>query len=115
MRYINIVILSFPLSKIPVPSAAPTSVSLARVTSTTITLQWDVVDCIHRNGEISGYSVHLQWGSDIVRVVPLGDVREATITGLYPSTEYSVSVAAENHADTGVYSDDIVLTTEGEQ
>ena len=98
-----------------VPSAAPISVSLVRLTSTTITLQWDVIDCIHRNGEISGYSVRVQWGSsDMIRVVTVGSVRETTITGLHPSTEYYISMAAMNHVGTGVYSDNVIVITEGE-
>ena len=49
-KYIQI--MSFP----PVPSA-PTSVATSDVTSSNITVQWGPVDCIHRNGDITGYSV----------------------------------------------------------
>ena len=39
--------------------------------------------------------------------------RQATISGLTPSTEYTVSVAAVNSAGTGVYSDEMVQRTAG--
>ena len=40
--------------------------------------------------------------------------RQATISGLPPFTAYTVSVAAVNSAGTGVYSDEVVQKTEGE-
>ena len=93
------------------PSAAPNSVSISVVTSTSITVQWGAVDCIHRNGHITGYSV--QYG-----VVGSGSFHsvdatgtEATISGLMPSTTYSIQVAAVNSAGTGSYSDAQMPTT----
>ena len=56
------------------------------------------MDCIHCNGDITGYSV---WygvegsGSTQTMSVSGGSVTEATISGLTPSTTYSVEVAAE--------------------
>ena len=72
--------------------------------------------CIHRNGDITGYSVLVMIsGEEDDRTVPetVGDVIEATISGLTPSTEYTVSVAAVNSQDTGPYSDGIVQSTNG--
>ena len=45
----------------PAPSAPPTSVNVSDVTPSSITVQWGPVDCIHRNGDITGYSV--QYGN----------------------------------------------------
>ena len=42
-----------------------------------------------------------------------GGAVEAVITGLFPSTEYSIEVAAVNSAGTGVYSDPITAETDG--
>ncbi|CAI7989142.1 Protein sidekick [Geodia barretti] len=39
------------------PSAGPSSVSVVGVTSSTITVMWGSVPCIHQNGDITGYSV----------------------------------------------------------
>ena len=38
-----------------------------------------------------------------------GSVTEATISGLTPSTNYSIEVAAVNNVSTGVYSDPPVI------
>ena len=43
--------------------------------------------------------------------VSMGNITEATISGLSPSTVYSVQVAGINTAGTGEYSDPLILTT----
>ena len=92
----------------PAPSAAPTSVRVSAVTSSSITVQWEAVDCIHRNGDITGYSVRygvVGSGSTQTMSVSGDSVTKATISSLMLSTTYSIQVAAENSAGTGVYSD----------
>ena len=87
-------------------SGPPTSVS-ATSTSTTITVQWGPVDCIHRNGDITGYSVRygvVESGSTQTTNVSGASVTETTISTLMPSTTYSIEVAAVNSAGTGSYS-----------
>ena len=42
-----------------------------------------------------------------------GSITEATISGLTPSTTYSIEVAAVNGAGTGVYSNAVARLTEG--
>ena len=96
------------------PSAAPTSVRESGVTSSSITVQWGAVDCIDRNGDITGYSVRYGVqgsGSTQTRDVSGGSLTEATISSLMPSTTYSIQVAAVNSAGTGVYSDRQVIET----
>ena len=92
----------------PAPYAAPTSVSVSEDTSSSITVQWGAVNCIHRNGDITGYSV---WygvqgsGSTQTMSVSGGNVTEATISGLTASTTYYIEVAAVTGANAiGVYS-----------
>ena len=94
------------------PSAAPNSVSVSEVTSSSITVQWRSVRCIDRNGDITGYRIRAMTSGGDDRIV-VDDVREATISGLSPSTEYTVSVAAVNSQDTGPYSAGIVQSTSG--
>ena len=94
----------------PVPSAAPTSVSVSEVTSSSITVQWEAVNCIHRNGDITGYSV--RYGVQTVNVSG-GGATQTIISGLTASTEYSIQVAAVNSAGTGVYSNAIMQLTQG--
>ena len=91
------------------PSAPPTSVRVPEVTSSSITVRWGPVDCIHRNGDITGYSV--QYGSETVSVS--GNPRRYVISGLIPSTTYSIQVAAETSAGTGPYSAAINQLTNG--
>ena len=97
-----------------VPSAPPSSISTSS-TPTTITVQWGMVPCIHRNGEITDYSVRYGGGgSTVTRPVSGGDTRQATISGLTPSTDYTIEVAAVNNEGTGPYSTGIVERTPGQ-
>ena len=100
----------------PAPSAAPTSVSVSE-TSSSITVQWEAVDCIHRNGDITGYSVRYGvQGSGSTQTVSVsgGGATMTTISGLESSTTYSIEVAAVNSAGTGVYSTPpILVDTDG--
>ena len=94
------------------PSAAPTSVRESGVTSSSVTVQWGAVDCIHHNGDITGYSVRYGVqgsGSIQTRDVSGGDTSQTIIPGLNPSTTYSIEVAAVNSAGIGVYSDPPVI------
>ena len=98
----------------PAPSAAPTSVSVSEVTSSSITVQWGAVDCIHRNGDITGYSVRYGVqgsGSTQTMSVSGGGATQTIISGLESSTNYSIEVAAVNNAGTGVYSPVIMKET----
>ena len=95
------------------PSAAPTSDS-ASSTSNSITVQWGAVDCIHRNGDITGYSMRYGiQGSGSTQTVSVsgGGATMTTISGLMASTTYSTEVAAVNSAGTGVYSTVIMEET----
>ena len=99
----------------PAPTAAPTPMSLGSTTSN-ITVQWGAVDCIDRNGDITGYSVRygVQGTAEGDRTVKMatGDSSGGmyTISGLSAATVYTVEVAAVNSAGTGVYSEPITVT-----
>ena len=97
----------------PAPSAAPNSVSVSKVTSSSITVQWGLVRCIDRNGDITDYRLRAMTSEEDDRIETVGDVREATISRLTPSTEYTVSVAAVNSQGIGPYSVGIVQSTSG--
>ena len=107
-------ILHFIILSPTAPSAAPTSVSTSS-DSTSITVQWGAVDCIHRNGDITGYSVRYGvQGSGSIQTVSVSGSGATTrlISGLESSTIYSVEVAAVNSAGTGVYSDPYIILTD---
>ena len=98
------------------PSTAPTCVTVSKVTSTSITVQWGEVDCIHRNGDITGYTVRYRVqvnGSTQSVSVSGGGSTQTIIFGLIPSTNYSIEVAAVNSVGTGVYSNVIFQLTRG--
>ena len=50
--------------------------------STTITVQWSEVDCIHRNGERKGYSVRYRVAGSVSAQTVLVSTMEAIITSL---------------------------------
>ena len=85
------------------------------VTVNSITVQWGEVPCLHRNGEITGYIVEVTLSGMVVATenVDGGSARRGTVSGLTPSTDYTVTVAAVNNVGTGPFSGDISMTTAG--
>ena len=73
-----------------------------------------MVPCIHRNGEITGYLVRYTADGIETKDVLGGSTEQTTITGLTPSTEYIIEVAAVNNVGGGPYSDSISKVTQGE-
>ena len=96
------------------PTAAP-EVSLTFATFNYITLQWEMVPCEHRNGDITGYIVEyremgsVNAGSETVMSITGASVTEATISNPMPSTNYSIQIAAVNNAGTGVFSNATII------
>ena len=89
------------------PSAPPFYVAVTGVTSSTITVQWGSVPCVHQNGDITGYwFLYGAIGSGSTQTLIVdASTTQTSITGLNPSTTYSIEVAAVNIAGTGVYSE----------
>ena len=86
------------------------------VTSSSITVQWGPVNCIQRNGDITGYSVRYGvQGDGSTQTVSIsgGGATRTTISGLNSSTTYTIEVAAVNNAGTGPYNSPITRTTNG--
>ena len=95
------------------PSAAPTSVDVSEVTSSSITVQWGAVPCIHRNGDITGYSVQYGVvGSESTQTMFVSGATEASITDLVESRTYTIEVAAVNDVGIGVYSELLMITAQ---
>ena len=95
------------------PSAGPSSVSVVGVTSSTITVMWGSVPCIHQNGDITGYSVQYGvMGSGNKETVETSET-EITLSSLTPETEYQISVAAVNTEGIGVSTNTSATTSAG--
>ena len=95
------------------PSAPPTPINASIVIPNGFTVQWGAVDCIDRNGDITGYSVRYGVqgsGNTQTRDVSGGDMMTTTIVDLMPDTSYVVEVAGVNANGVGEY-DSIIVTT----
>ena len=72
------------------------------------------MSCLDRNGEITGYRTRAVRNGVVEETANVGgSARQATISGLSPSTWYTVQVAAVNGAGTGPYSG-VYVRTNGE-
>ena len=96
-------------------SAPPTFVNISGITSSSFTVHWGPVDCIHHNGDITGYSVRYGVRESWNKTMYIsGDATtQSTIQVLYSSTKYFTEVAAVNNAGTGVFSTAIFTLTNG--
>ena len=100
----------------PAPSAAPVDLIFLSSTSSTISIQWEAVPCIHRNGRITGYIIRYKevCGGVFINESVNGDQREANITGLQSSTFYDIRIAAVNSVGTGPFTSiDLNASTSG--
>ena len=105
----------------PAPSAAPVDLIFLSATSSSITLQWKAVPCIHQNGNITGYMIEYEEVVDEneaprMNVSIVGDQKEMTagiITGLKPLTHYDIRVAAVNSAGIGPFTNTSNASTIG--
>ena len=107
-----IIILDFNIFTFSAPSAAPEEIKLKGASSTSITAMWGPVPCDHRNGNITGYVVRYRiHASGVFRNETTGgSTMEFTITGLEPSNEYEIKVAAFNVA-VGPFTDESLIAS----
>ena len=84
-------------------------------TSRSVSVSWDTIECIERNGVITDYTVVFQeqGGAVIPGEVNVMD-RTFTASGLTPHTNYTFRVAGVNINGTGPFSDSITILTETE-
>ena len=68
-----------------------------------ITVQWGPVDCIHHNGDITGYTVQYGAKGSIYTKVPGLKAAKYNLTRLTPFTTYFIKVAAVNINGTGEF------------
>ena len=81
------------------------------MTSRNITVTWNTIDCIERNGIITGYTVVFQeqGGANVT-----GNTVNRTFSAgkLTPYTNYTFQVAGVNDVDTGLFTDVVTITTD---
>ena len=98
------------------PSSTPTSLSFIASTASSITIQWEPVPCMHRNGITTGYIIKMTEydGKGFMYNHTNGELREAKITGLEPSTQYEIQVSAVNSAGIGPFTNtSLIANTSG--
>ena len=74
-------------------------------------MSWDSIECIERNGVITGYTVELkEQGGDMIP----GEVVNQTFnaSGLTPYVNYTFRVAGVNSDGTGPFSNITTITTD---
>ena len=83
---------------------------MSNVTSSTITVQWGSVPCIHQNGNVTGYSVTIKAkGTGSTQTLYIAGA-STTLSHLTPETTYEIRVAGVNTEGIGV-STNISATT----
>ena len=95
------------------PTGAPCDVTLS-MTSRSIMVTWDTIECIESNGIITGYTVVFQerGGANVPGSVNTVD-RTFSAGGLTPGTSYTFQVAGVNDAGTGLFTEITITTGEG--
>ena len=90
--------------ELTVPPAAPDDLMASSITmSASITVTWEPVPCMYRNGVITGYVIELNNDSISVETITRDKTSVFEITGLKPSTQYEIEVAAINSVGTGPF------------
>ena len=99
-----------------VPSAPPTDVNIS-ISGLNIIVQWESVECIHHNGDITGYIIqYRENGSELTESLNISvnsTEREETLSGLSTAILYVIQVAAVNRAGVGPYSEPVTLQIPG--
>lgn len=96
-----------------VPSASPGNVSITSK-STSVNISWSPPDPSKRNGVITIYIVQLNSSSDDYRYINKTHetvLTNASISGLYPYSNYTVAVTAATRIGIGPYSEILEFET----
>ena len=110
--YVFTVIVYTYLCNCAAPSGKPQNISANVISSTSILIQWNDVDCIDRNGNLTAYNVSYQPKNySQLSLSSITVSRSLTVTNLIPRTNYTFQVAAVNTNGTGP-SETIILSTE---
>ena len=96
------------------PGASPRNIR-STITAISITLMWDRLSCVDRNGEITGYRILYGTTTPLDQTEMITGTsssdRTFTASGLVPLTTYMFRIAAVNSDGVGPYSDMESITT----
>ena len=81
------------------------------VTSTSITVVWEEINCSDRNGRITSYDVIYGVLGEVMMMRSGISGRSFTTDEITPFTNYTFQVRGVNSVDSGPYSDLIIITT----
>ena len=110
----NTVCVNFNILHSTEPASPPLNVSITDVTSTTITVTWDEVPAIERNGIITEYEVEYNQSTFDVNSTQTVNVtsRMVELTDLHEFVNYLIRVRAYTSVGPGPYSSAINRTTD---
>ena len=97
-----------------VPSSSPSNVSAMAVSSTMISVMWQEVTAIDKNGNITRYEVMYNGEFDVMNQSNFtdGNTQSFNITGLDEFANYTISVRAYTSVGPGPYSPIALVTTD---
>lgn len=91
------------------PTGSPQFLRSTDISSGSISLRWDQVSCLDRNGPIQQYSVSYGILESSQRINVVSTSTQLTITNLVSDSTYVIQVAASNVAGLGPNSRPLIL------
>jgi len=91
------------------PVGSPRLVRSTSVTSNSISLEWEKVDCLEQNGPIIAYTVSYRNGQGQPALMTTSNL-EITLTQLLSDELYTIIVAASNAVGNGPFSPELVVS-----
>ena len=83
------------------------------MTPRSVSVSWNEIECIERNGMITNYTVEFSsLGGSVIPGVLMVNERRFIASGLTPFTNYTFRVAGVNSIGTGPFSDLITIQTD---
>lgn len=103
--YKNLLHYFSPNSLFAVPSGPPTRVAVSALSSTSISVSWDLPLRQDRNGDITGYVINVtNLDSGVIQQFTAAMATNITISNLRPFTIYVTTVSAQTAVGMGPFS-----------